>query len=115
MTSATAAAEVDPRRGNSGAASVFYPRQQSYATDNFLLYAAPGRRPIPVDLRATDHDFLATDHLVDRWGSGDTPEEALEELFVALVDYLQDLEEHAGRLSTRLQHHMRILKDVLGG
>ena len=112
MTTATVSAAVDPRRSNSASiSSVPYAQSRSHATDNFVLIVRGGL--IPVDVRETANGFLATDRLVDRWGSGATPKGALNDLFASLGDYLEDLEQHAGRLSPRLQHQMQMLRAVL--
>lgn len=88
-----------------------YTESRPYATDNFLIVARGGL--IPVDVRSTTDGYLATDRLADRWGSGTTPDEALADLFDSLMDYLEDLERHAERLSQRLQHQTRVLRAVL--
>lgn len=111
MTSATAKAAIDRRKTNA-AGGISYAGNPPYATDNF--YIVSGDALIPVDVRQTARGFLATDRLVDRWGEGTTEQEALDELYAALLDYFADLEDHAGRLSVRLQHHMHILQNVLG-
>ncbi len=112
MTTATASATIDPRKGYAAVkGSTAYTQNRPYATDNFVLIAREGL--IPVDVRATTEGFLATDRLVDRWGSGATPDGAIADLYVSLGDYLGDLKRHAGRLSPRLEHQMHVLQAVL--
>ena len=111
MTTATVSVAVDPRRTNAASSSASYTQSLSHSTDNFVLVVRGGL--IPVDVRETADGFLATDRLVDRWGSGATAKGALDDLFASLGDYLEDLEQHDGRLSPRLEHQMHVLQAVL--
>ena len=59
--------------------------------------------PITVTWEVVDGTYIAVAPEIEEYGEGETPEEAIKDLQVSIVELFFDLEEYQGRLGPGLQ------------
>ncbi len=93
------------------------------------LTSTIGMLTVPADTRITDHyilqvdltaevrvendKYVVVDSQVDEYGMGDSRQEAQQDLFDSLVDYLKSLERRENRLGDRERRNLQILRSML--
>ena len=65
------------------------------------------------EVRVEDNKFVVIDYQIDEYGIGDSLQEAQQDLFGALVDYLTSLERRENRLGDRERHNLQLLRRML--
>lgn len=72
---------------------------------------------LKVDLTAVvkteDDKYVVIDYEVDEYGIGNSLQEAQQDLFDSLVDYLISLARRENRLGDRERHNLQILRSIL--
>ncbi len=68
---------------------------------------------LTAEVKVEDDRYVVIDYEVDEYGIGNSLEEAQQDLFNSLVDYLVSLERRENRLGPRERNNLQILKGVL--
>ncbi len=83
--------------------------------DQFRVTGAAFRHPLLVSMeQIEDGQVLVADELLSCYGVGDSPEEAVEDLAVMLMEHQADLAEAPDKLSAHLRRQLRMLDYFLG-
>ncbi len=68
---------------------------------------------LTAEVKVEDDKYVVIDYEVDEYGIGNSLEEAQQDLFDSLVDYLVSLERRENRLGDRERHNLQILRSIL--
>ena len=64
-------------------------------------------------VKLEDENYVVVENRTDEYGVGESLEEAQQDLFNSLVDYLHSLEKREGRLGDRERHNLQVLRNIL--
>ena len=64
-------------------------------------------------VKLEDENYVVVENQTDEYGVGESREEAQQDLFNSLVDYLHSLEKREERLGDRERHHLQVLRNIL--
>ena len=65
------------------------------------------------EVKVEDDKYVVTDYEVDEYGIGDSLQEAQQDLFDSLVDYLASLARRENRLGDRERQSLQVLRSIL--
>ncbi|MFC1699986.1 hypothetical protein ACFL1I_08565, partial [Candidatus Omnitrophota bacterium] len=71
------------------------------------------KHPISVFLECEKNKVIATCYDIDMYGSGDSEEEAIDDLCEVITEYYESLEEDEGKLGPLPQKHWVFLKRII--
>lgn len=77
-------------------------------TDEYKL-----KEYLTAEVKIEDEKYVVVEYSVDEYGIGESLEEAQQDLFNSLVDYLGSLEKREKRLGDRERHNLQVLRDIL--
>lgn len=64
-------------------------------------------------VKVEDDKYVVVDYQIDEYGIGDSQEEAQQDLFDSLVDYLESLERRENRIADRELRNLQLLRSML--
>lgn len=64
-------------------------------------------------VKVEDDKYVVVDYRVNEYGIGNSQQEAQQDLFDSLVDYLESLEKREHRLADRELHNLQLLRNML--
>ena len=64
-------------------------------------------------VKLEDENYIVAENRTDEYGVGESMEEAQQDLFNSLVDYLHSLEKREERLGDRECHSLQVLRSIL--
>jgi len=68
---------------------------------------------LTTEVRFEDDKYVVVDYQIDEYGIGDSVQEAQQDLFSSLLDYLMSLERREKRLGNRERRNLQILRQML--
>ena len=71
------------------------------------------RDDLIVSLGREEGQWVATSYDTGQYGTGVSPEDAIEHLLLVLEDYYEILQEESGNLGRQLKGHLRYLDSIL--
>jgi len=77
-------------------------------TDEYKL-----KETLTAEVRLEDENYIVVEYRTDEYGIGESMEEAQQDLFNSLVDYLHSLEKREGRLGDRERRNLQVLRNIL--
>ncbi len=80
----------------------------THITDHYILQVG-----LTAVVRVENDKYVVVDYQVDEYGIGDSQQEAQQDLFDSLVDYLTSLEKRENRLGDRERRNLQILRSML--
>ena len=64
-------------------------------------------------VKLEDENYVVVENRTDEYGVGESSEEAQQDLFNSLVDYLHSLEKREERLGDKERHNLQVLRNIL--
>ena len=64
-------------------------------------------------VKLEDENYIVAENRTDEYGVGESMEEAQQDLFNSLVDYLHSLEKREERLGDRERDNLQVLRNIL--
>ncbi len=83
-------------------------KEGAHVTDEYKLKEA-----LFAIVKLEEGYYIVVEHRTDEYGVGESMEEAQQDLFNSLVDYLHSLEKREERLGDRELHNLQILRNIL--
>lgn len=84
------------------------PRDTVISSDKYKL-----KVDLTAVVKTEDDKYVVIDYEVDEYGIGNSLQEAQQDLFDSLVDYLVSLARRENRLGDRERHNLQILRSIL--
>ncbi len=76
--------------------------------DNYMFQV-----DLTAEVKFEDNKYVVIDYQVDEYGIGNSLQEAQQDLFDSLVDYLASLERRENRLGDSERHNLQTLRSIL--
>ncbi len=83
-------------------------KEDEHITDEYKL-----RETIIAIVKLEDENYVIVENRTDEYGVGQSMEEAQQDLFNSLVEYLHSLEKREDRLGDRERQNLQALRDIL--
>ncbi len=83
-------------------------KEGAHVTDEYKL-----KETLFAEVKLEDGNYIVVEHRTDEYGVGESMEEAQQDLFNSLVDYLHSLEKREDRLGDREHKNLQVLRDIL--
>lgn len=64
-------------------------------------------------VKLEDGNYIIVENRTDEYGIGESKEEAQQDLFNSLIDYLRSLEKREEKLGDKERHHLQVLRNIL--
>ena len=64
-------------------------------------------------VKLEDENYVVVENRIDEYGIGESMEEARQDLFDSLVEYLHSLEKREARLGDRERHNLQVLRNII--
>ena len=83
-------------------------KEDARITDEYKL-----KETLIAIVKLEDENYVVVENRTDEYGVGESMEEAQQDLFNSLVDYLHSLEKREERLGDRERHNLQVLRNIL--
>lgn len=83
-------------------------RKGTVITDRYML-----QMDLTAVVKIENDKYVVVDHHIDEYGIGSSLQEAEQDLFDSLVDYLVSLERRESRLADKELHNLQLLRTML--
>ncbi len=80
----------------------------AHITDEYNL-----KESLVAEVKLEEDKYVVVEYMVDEYGIGESLEEAQNDLFNSLADYLNSLEKREARLGDRERQNLQVLRNML--
>jgi len=83
-------------------------KEDERITDEYKL-----KETLVAEVKLEEENYVVVEYRTDEYGVGESMEEAQQDLFNSLVDYLHSLERREEKLGDREHHNLQVLRSIL--